>query len=101
MLLNAVTTTGASDAIKGKYVHSAQASGQTTAGSGAATINIEVSNDKVNWLVAFTISLTLGTATTSDGQHLIARWEWVRANVTSLTGTGASVSVTAGDGATV
>lgn len=101
MLLRGATATGASDAIKGKYVFSAMARGQTTAGSGAATINIEVSNDGVNWLVAFTISLTLGTATTADGQGLVYRWEWVRANVTAISGTGASVDVIAGDGSTV
>lgn len=99
-ILEAVTTTGASTAMKSKHVRSVQATGLTTAGVGAATINVEVSNDKVNWLVAFTISLTLGTSVTTDGQELDARWEWIRANVTAISGTGASVTVTGGDGST-
>lgn len=99
-LMDARTTTGASTGVKARYISSVQANGTTTSGVGAATINIEVSNDNVNWLVAFTITLTLGTTATNDGQALIARWEWVRANVTALSGTGASVNVIAGDGST-
>lgn len=70
-----------------------QASGTTTAGSGAATIAIQVSNDASNWITAGTITLTLGTSATTDGFALAAKWKHSRANVTALSGTGAAVSV--------
>lgn len=99
-LMDGRTTTGASTGVKSEWITSVQVAGRTTAGAGAATVNIEVSNDNVNWLVAFTVTLVLGTTPTSDGQALIARWEWVRANVTALSGTGATIDVIAGDGST-
>ena len=69
----------------------------TVTGTGAvtATVDIEVSNAGVNVVdtVAGTITLS-GTTTHSDGfttQH--SPWKFVRANVTAITGTGASVDV--------
>ena len=73
-----------------------QASGTTTAGAGSAVVAIEVSNDNANWLTLGTITLTLGTSSTSDGFAALAAWGFVRCNVTTLTGTGASVSITMG-----
>lgn len=70
-----------------------QAVGQTTAGSGATVVDIEVSNDNVNWIILGTITLTLGTVTTSDGFASGAPWAYTRAEVRSISGTGASVSV--------
>ena len=43
-----------------------------------------------------TITLTLGTSSTSDGFAALAAWGFVRCNVTTLTGTGATVSVSMG-----
>ena len=73
-----------------------QASGSTTAGSGSATIVIEVSNDDTNWITAGTITLTLGTTSTTDGFTTDAPWKYIRARVTALSGTGASVTALMG-----
>ena len=71
-----------------------QASGSVSASTGAATIKIQVSNDGDNWIDLGTITLTLGTAVTSDGLAAFAKWAWVRANVTAISGTNAEVTVT-------
>lgn len=73
-----------------------QVKGNTTSGTGAATVKIQVSNDGTNWLDAGTVTLTLGTAVTSDGFAFSAPWVYTRANVTTITGTGSSVTVTMG-----
>ena len=92
------TTTGAGD---GHFKDSPHATFQATVtGTGAvtATVDIEVSNDGTNWLdtVAGTITLS-GTTTHSDGfTTTSAPWKYVRANVTAISGTGASVDVVMG-----
>ena len=79
-----------------------QASGFTTAGAGASTIIIEVSNldppGANDWVVAGTITLTLGTTPTSDGFVTDAPWTFVRARVSAISGTNAAVSVVMGSG---
>ena len=72
----------------------------TLTGTGAltATVTMECSNDGVYPLstVLGTISLS-GTTAVSDGFVTSnAPWKWVRAVVTTLTGTGASVTITQG-----
>jgi len=67
-----------------------------TSGAFSATVVIEVSNDGTTAVgtVLGTISVS-GTATTaaSDGfATSTAPWAWVRARVTAIAGTGASVS---------
>lgn len=73
-----------------------QAVGATTAGAGAATIVIEVSNDGANWLTYDIISLTLSTTTASAGVEMDAPWAYVRGNVTAISGTGAHLSLIMG-----
>lgn len=74
-----------------------QATGRTQSGAGAATIKIQVSNDKLAWLDAATIDLTLSdSAYASDGFAMEATWRWVRANVTDISGTNAWVIVNMG-----
>lgn len=98
-LLSGRTTTGSSQPQTAWHENiSFQAVGRTTAGAGAATVNIEVSNldnptIDAHWLVGMTITLTLGTTDVSDGQHFNAKWKFVRARVTAISGTGASVDV--------
>lgn len=95
-LLTAATTTGAGAAF-GPFDSpnmTFQASGAVSASTGAASIKIQVSNDGTNWLDLGTITLTLGTAATSDGFAAYAAWSNVRANVDSISGTNASVTVT-------
>jgi hypothetical protein len=73
-----------------------QAVGSTTAGTGSGVVVIEVSNDGATFLSAGTITLTLGTTATTDGFALAAPWAYVRANCTSVSGTGAKVKVLMG-----
>jgi hypothetical protein len=99
ILINNATTqvTGTSQRIVSSQIVQSnktfQAAGQTTATTGAAAVNVEVSNDNVNWIVMGTISLTLGTTTTTDGFVTDASWSYVRGRVTSISGTGATVSL--------
>lgn len=101
MLLENATTTVTSTAVKAKNIRSVQASGTTSAGSGAATVYVEVSNDNVNWIPAFIITLTLGTTSTADGQRIVPSWELLRVRISAISGTNASVNVVAGDGTTI
>jgi len=68
----------------------------TVTGTGAvtATVLLDVSNDNVNWVatVMGTITLT-GTTSASDGFTTNAPWKFVRARVTAISGTGATVQV--------
>lgn len=94
-LFSSRITTGASSAIYLNGVDfTAQASGKVSATTGAATVKIQVSNDNANWIDMGTITLTLGTSVTSDGLAAFAKWAWVRANVTAISGTDAEVTVT-------
>lgn len=95
-LLENKTATGAGTAYAMVGKRTFQATGTTTSGSGAATVKIQVSNDASNWLDLATISLTLSTTAASDGLAADAPWGYVRANVTAISGTGASVTVRMG-----
>jgi hypothetical protein len=66
----------------------------TGTGAVTATVTIEFSNDGTNVLstVGGTISLS-GTTTASDGFTSTSPWKYVRANVTAISGTGATVQV--------
>lgn len=93
-LINAATTTGAGTSVNGFGGRATfQATGSTTAGTGAATVKAQGSLDNVNWLDLGTISLTLGTTVTNDGFATDAPWAFVRGNVTAISGTGAVVSL--------
>lgn len=97
------TATGYSDPAQPRDVHrSFQAMGTTSAGAGAATIIIQVSNvadpelaTDVDWLTLGTISLTLGTTQVTDGfaPAVHAAYRWVRAKVSAISGTDAAVDV--------
>ena len=95
-LLTAATATGAGSAF-GPFESASttfQAAGATSAGSGAATVKIQVSNDGMNWIDLGTITLTLSSTSSSDGFAAFAAWAYVRANVTAISGTNAAVTVT-------
>lgn len=94
-ILNSATATGAGASFKmvGDGRCTVEANGKTTASTGAANVGIEVSNNNLTWQTAGTIGLTLGTTQTSDGFAIDAPWSYVRANVISISGTGASVTV--------
>lgn len=96
-LLDNVTATGAGAYFKPFGVkRSFQAEGETSSGAGSATVDVEVSNDCVNYVTAGTITLTLSTTTSDDGFVTDAAWVCVRGNVTAISGTGASVSLVMG-----
>lgn len=98
-LLRGATATGAGIRIDASELPSNrtfQLDGTTSSGSGAATVNVEVSNDGANFVRIGTISLTLGTASTNDGFQTDAAWSYVRGNVVSISGTGAAISLNMG-----
>jgi hypothetical protein len=73
-------------------------------GTGAvtATVVIQASNDQAtfegstsNWITIGTISLS-GTTSTTDGFTTVAPWKYVRAGVTAISGTSATVKVLMG-----
>jgi len=98
-LISAATATGAGSAIQREPGYTSfLGHGTTTAGAGAATINIEVAQTSDGpWLVAGTITLvlatTITTTTNTDGFNINAGWRFMRANVTAISGTGAAVTV--------
>lgn len=92
-----VTTTITGD---GRYKDSPFTTFQATVvGTGAvtATVVIDCSNDGVYWCTTplGTISLS-GTTSNADGFTTQAPWKYVRARVTAISGTGATVYVTMG-----
>lgn len=99
LLLDAVLVTGAGTA---QQPHSKSlsfhATGFTTVGAGTAVIDVEVSNDGINWIVAATISLVLAATPViaSDGFAIDAAWGFVRGNVTTITGTNAQTTLRMG-----
>lgn len=98
-LLSSATATGSGEVFlpNGDGKRTFQATGTTSAGVGAVDVNIEVSNDLVKYIVMGTISLTLGTTATTDGFVSDAPWKYVKANVTAISGTNATVTVTMGN----
>ena len=101
ILLSNATGTGAGTAWRPRDTsayatyayHSFQAVGNTSTSTGAATVLIQVSNDGANFFTLGTITLTLGTAATSDGFAVANTYEYYRANLSAVSGTGATVSV--------
>ena len=74
----------------------------TGTGSVGATIAIQVSNEDAtwagtnsNWITIGTITLS-GTTTATDGFTTVAPWKYLRANVTAISGTNATVTVLMG-----
>ena len=74
-----------------------QVTGFTSAGAGAAVVFIQVSNDGTNFITMATCSLTLGTSVTTTGFASEAAWRYVRANVSSISGTDGEVTVSLGN----
>lgn len=99
-ILSSATATGYSDPQQARDVYRTfQAMGTTSAGAGAATIVIQVSNKAtptlttdVDWITLGTISLTLGTTQTSDGFSSVGGWRWVRTKISAISGTTATVN---------
>lgn len=98
-ILAAAIATGAGTSHRPRQsLRTFQACGTTSAGAGAASIDIECSNvptPSVNgdWGVLMTLDLTLGTTKVSAVGVSDAPWLHVRANVKLISGTDASVDV--------
>lgn len=105
-LLTDATGTGAGGPYSPRCINRTfQAMGTTSSGSGSATIIIEASDKatpatgtNVDWTTLGTITLTLGTTQTNDGFVSYASWRWVRARVSAISGTGATVNAYLGCG---
>lgn len=105
-LLTSVTTTATGGLFSPRCVNRTfQAMGSTSSGSGSAAIVIEASDKSspatgtnVDWTTLGTITLTLGTTQTNDGFVSAASWRWIRARVSSISGTGATVDAYLGCG---
>ena len=95
-LIQGQTTTGAGS--ENQLDHSPSTFQATVTGTGtvSATVAIEVSNDKTNWLTLGTITLS-GTASATDGffQDRVP-WASIRGRVTAIAGTGAKVTLVQG-----
>lgn len=96
-LLTDATSVAAGSAIQPIALYkSFHALGNVTAATGASTIDVEVSNDCVNYFNAGTLSLTLGTTVTSTALNISSPYKCVRGNVKTISGTGAKVSLIMG-----
>lgn len=92
-LLRAATTVSTGDVrIMRRSPVSFQAT-VTGTGSVGATVVVEASNDGVAWVTLTEFTLA-GTATASDSDYCMAPYDQVRARVSAISGTGASVTVT-------
>lgn len=67
----------------------------TGTGAVSATVVIEVSLDQTNYVTAGTITLS-GTTSATDGFLMNTGWQWVRARVTAISGTSATLNVHVG-----
>lgn len=96
-MLNGATATQYSPVFDCIDEVSFQLTGTTSSGGGAATASIEVSNDGTNWLPSAlgTLSLTLSTVASSDGFVANTKFLYMRANLSAISGTGASVTLIA------
>jgi hypothetical protein len=97
-ILTSQTTQAAGNLIPGwAGPKSYSAWGTTSSGTGSATIQIQGSNNAgTTWDLIGTITLTLGTAVTGDGFTSQDCYASTRANVSAISGTGASVSAAMG-----
>jgi len=96
MLINATSPRFSEIIAPVQTMFSVQSWGNTTSGAGTAQIKMWGSNVKettVPWVLIATIDLTLGTTVVGDGTVFEAPWNFMRAELVSITGTGASVSV--------
>jgi len=100
--VNSTTTNQASSPIYKESPYGTFQAIVTGTGTVTATIAVQVSNEantfngiKANWITMGTITLT-GTTTATDGFTTICPWRYVRANVTNVTGTGATAEIIMG-----
>lgn len=96
-ILSGATATGAGSAFDNPQANKTyQAYGSLAAGTGTAAISIEGSNDSTHWdtVATTTLSLTSATLAVSAGMTTTDRYAYSRANITSLSGSTPTISVT-------
>lgn len=64
----------------------------TGTGAVSVTATPEFSNDNANWIAGSALSLT-GTNSDTDGVTIDSAWAYARVTLTSISGTGATVTV--------
>jgi hypothetical protein len=100
--VNSATTTVASSPIYKESPFGTFQAIVTGTGTVSATVTIQVTNEantfngvKANWITMSTITLS-GTTTATDGFSTICPWKFVRANITAISGTSATVEIIMG-----
>jgi len=95
-MLNNVSSPATSDAFPVENnLFSVQVFGRTTSGAGAAQVKIWGSNSTtagIPWIPVCTVDLTLGTTMIADGAVVEFSWKFVRAELVSISGTGATIT---------
>ena len=97
VMLNKATATQTTEPLElnGHY-KTFHAYGKVSASTGSAAIDILASNDGVEFTTIDTLSLTLGTSVTHDTFENSFGWKFIKANLKTLTGTDAEVTLTMG-----
>lgn len=96
-VLNGATAAGAGSAFDNPSADKTyQAYARTQAGTGTADITIEGSNDGTHWntVVTTTVAMTSATLAVSAGITATDRYAYGRVNVTTLSGSTPTVTVT-------
>ena len=100
--VNSATTTVASSPIYKESPYSTFQAIVTGTGTVGATVVMQGSNEtatfngtKSNWATINTFTLT-GTTTATDGYTSVSTWRYVRANITAVSGTSATVEIIMG-----
>ena len=97
LLGSGVTTTSTGGAVYKDSPYSTFQAIVVGTGAVTATVVFDVSNDSVNWCTTVLGTITLsGTTSSSDGFTTTAPWKYVRARVTAISGTGATVTANIG-----
>ena len=87
-----VTTTATGNGIYKDSPYSTFQATVTGSGAVTATVAIDCSNDGTNWCSTVLGTITLsGTTGLADGFTTTAPWKYIRARVTAISGTGATV----------
>ena len=94
IILDGATATGAGSSVPMRGAHTTFQATSDASHTGTSTVDIEVSNDDVSWIVMGTLSVT--DASDSDGLASSAAWKYVRPNCTAHGDSTNEVTVTMG-----
>lgn len=94
ILLDDSIATDTSEVIRpNSHILSFMTFGTTSTGAGSATVLIEASLDNTNWFTVDTLSLTLATTVSNDDGNSVVPYPYIRARISAISGTDATVSV--------